>query len=321
MFERQDLELERFISPGYFTGKAAVEMKEERRREFFEGIEKSRRLAQDILRQDPSNLEATYFLGSAEGIQGSFSITIDRSVRAAFDHGRKAYQLHLQVVEADPEFYDAYMSVGMYEYIVASIPWYLRWLTRLIGYRGSKERGLEYLQKAADKADFVSNDARVLQMLLFVREHRYEDALRNVVWLRGRYPANFILHLNHAQILERMGRKDRAVEVYLEVLRHAEAGRANYQKLRLAEFRIELGRRLIELGQTEAAFQVYEKVASDPDSSQEVRAQSLLRTGQLLDLMGKRDKAVKRYREVLELPNFGGSHRQAKRFLRTPFDR
>lgn len=321
LFDRQELELDRFISPGYFTGDAKVQMKQERRQAFFEGIERSQSLARKILEGDPANLEAIYFLGSAEGVLGSFAITIDRSMRTAFGHGRQANRRHRHVVEADPAFYDAYMGVGMYEYITGSIPWYLSWLTRLMGYRGSKEQGLKYLQKAAENADFVSTDARVLQMVLFVREQRYSEALQNVRWLRERHPANFILHINQAQILEKMGERERAAQSYLEVLRAAEAGRPNYQKLELAEFRLEVGRRLIELDQREPALQVYETIASDPNSSQEVRTQSLLRAGQLLDLMGKREEAVRRYRGVLELPDVGGSHQQAKRFLEAPFAR
>src|SRR5258708_1623692 len=44
-----------------------------------------------------------------------------------------------------------------------------------------------------------------------------------------------------------------------------------------------------------------------------------LRRGQIYDLRGERQKAIQDYQAVLERPDFWGSHREANRYLKTPF--
>lgn len=244
LFGREDLDLDKFIAPGYFTEKTKHVMPTAEREAFLGAVQRASEAVSRILAVNPQHREARYFEGSIAGVQGAFAITIDRNTRAAFNHGRHAYKAHSAIVEEDPGMSDAYMTLGIYEYVVGSIPWYVRWLATIVGYRGSKERGLEYLGRAADQAKVVADDSRVLQMVLFVREARYEDALANAELLHGKHPSNFLLHLNRAQILEKLGRIPEAVATYLEVEQKAMAGRPGYKKLPLVNFRLQLVRRL-----------------------------------------------------------------------------
>jgi tetratricopeptide (TPR) repeat protein len=244
LFGREDLDLDKFIAPGYFTEKTRHVMPEAEREAFLGAIRRASDAVSSILAENPQHREARYFEGSIAGVQGAFAITIDRNTGAAFRHGKHAYKAHSAIVAEDPGMADAYMTVGLYEYVVGSIPWYVKWLATIVGYRGSKERGLEYLGRAAEQARVVADDSRVLQMVLFVREKRYEEALANAELLHGKHPSNFLLHLNRAQILEKLGRVPEAAATYLQVEHEAMAGQPGYQKLPLANFRLQLVRRL-----------------------------------------------------------------------------
>jgi hypothetical protein len=58
------------------------------------------------------------------------AVTIDHDKREAFRQGKKAYQHHLRIVEGQPGYYDAYVTIGLYEYIVANLPWYVNWIVQ-----------------------------------------------------------------------------------------------------------------------------------------------------------------------------------------------
>lgn len=319
LFERQELDLDRFITPGYFSQPTERQMAVAHRQAFFSSLEESRKLCQDVLSRDSRHQDARYFLGSAHGILGSFAITIDRSVRQAFSHGKQAYRYHHALIQEDPQYYDAYMSVGLYEYIVDNIPWYIKWLAILIGYRGSEERGFQYLGLAAEKGRFVADDARLLQMVLYVHEGRNAQALENARRLHQKYPRSYILHLNQAQILERMGRRDQAATVYREILTLAESGRPNYQKLPLPAFRYPMGKRFLRLQRLEWALEQFQKAAAHPQTPEREKALSHLASGQLLDQAGKRKEALEHYQEVLRLPDVEDSHARARQYLKEPF--
>ncbi len=316
LFSREELDLDKFIAPGYFTEKTERKMPAAELALFRERLDRARRLCQQILQKNPRHLEARYFLGAVYGIEGAFAMTVERSLQDAFKFGKKAYQY--QIVEEDPEFADAYMSVGLYEYVVGSLPWYIKWLATIIGYRGSKERGFEYLGRAAERATFVADDSRVLQMVLFVRENMHERALANARYLHQKHPANFLLELNIAQLLEKMGRVEEAVNTYLEIEQKAVAGRPNYGKLPLAAFRSQVGQRLLGWNRLEEAREILDRALADPTTDGKHRARSLLARGKVLDRLSRREEAIADYRAVLALPDFEGSHREARQGVKRP---
>lgn len=316
---RQELDLRTFAAPGYFSKPTTRKMDRELRQSFFDWVGESRQICEAMLEKDPTNKDARYFLGSSHGILGSFAVTIDRNLRQALGHGRKAYKFHRDLLEQDSSFFDAYMTVGLYEYIVDNLPWYLKWLAIIVGYRGSEKRGLQYLQTAAEKAPFVSDDSRTLLMVLNVHEGHNAAALEDARWLHRKYPKNFILHLNQAQILERLGRKTAAVDEYQEVIRKAEAEIPNYQKLLLATFRYQAGETFLELNRADLAIEQFEESINATATPQDERVLSVLGLAKALDLSGRRAEALLHYQEVLKMAAVGNSHREARRYLKKPY--
>ena len=319
LFERNELDLDHFIAPAYFTKATDRKMSPADRKKFFDYLAACQKICESTLEKDPKNLDARYFLGSVFGLQGGFAITIDRSYSDAFSHGKKAYKLHHQLVHEKPDYFDGYMSVGLYEYVVDNIPWYIKWIAMLVGYRGSQERGFEYLNRTAQKGFYASDDARVLQMVLFVREKRYAEALQNAGTLHKKYPRNYILHLNRAQILEMMGKREQAVAEYTAVVRQAEAGTLNYSRINLGSLRMTLARKFMMMRQFGPAFEQYDAVVRQAGASNAARVLSQLGAAQALDAQGKRAEAVKRYEAVLQLPDAEDAHAKARRCLSRPY--
>ncbi len=319
LFDRNELDLDNFIAPGYFTQPSARKMAPADRKVFFDYLASCESLCTALLKKDPKNTDARYFLGSMYGVLGAFAITIDHSYSDAFSKGKKAYKYHSALIEQKPDFYDAYMSVGLYEYVVDNLPWYIKWIAVIVGYRGSQERGFQYLTQAAEKGVYAADDARVLQMVLYVREKRFADALANVRTLHAKYPKNFILHLNEAQILEKMGKRDQAAAVYREVVRLAEMKRPNYQKIPLATFRVTAARKLLRLGDFASALTQFQTALEDPATPQKEKASAHLGAGQALDRLGRRDDAVRHYQAVLKLPGPDDAHSQARELLSHPY--
>jgi tetratricopeptide (TPR) repeat protein len=319
LLRRQELNLDLFMSPSFFTRSTTLEMPQGQREEFFAHIQECQDLNHRILAKTPKNLDALYFLGSSYGILSAFSITIDRSPRKAFGYGNKAYEYNRQVVKINPAYYDAYMAVGLYQYIAGSIPWYLRWLAAIAGYFGTKEEGFHDLDLAVTKGEYVKTDAQIIRMALRVYEERPRDALAEAQELHRRFPRNFIFQINIAQILERLGREDQAVSEYLAVMRQAEEGKSNYGLLPLTTFRYTLGNRFFRMGRLDAAEGQFRRAIAYPGTPERERTLSQLRLGQILDLQGRRAEAIARYETVLKSKDFDNAQEQARKFLRTPY--
>jgi tetratricopeptide (TPR) repeat protein len=315
LFERNELDLDKFIAPAHFTQPTQKRMSHEDRKYFEDQMQASLRASEAILKKNPKHPDARYFLGAVYGVQGAFAITIDRSYSDAFAHGKRAYKYHHDLVQENPDYFDAYMTVGLYEYVVDNLPWYIKWVAVIVGYRGSEERGFDYLNRAAQKGLYARDDAQVLQMVLFMRESRPADALTNARKLHEKYPKNYILHLNRAQILEKMGKNREAGATYREVVERAEAQEPNYSKISLASLRVGVARKLLELSQFNPALEQYQTILKQSTLPERDRAWAHLGAGQALDAMGKREEAVGHYGKVLKLRDYDGSHSKARRYL------
>jgi tetratricopeptide (TPR) repeat protein len=321
LFRRQDLQLDRFVSPESFMEATERQMPAEDRKAFFTYIAESQASSQAILKESPGNRDARYFLGAAHGVLAAFAVTIDHDKREAFRQGKKAYQYHLEIVQEQPDYYDAYVTVGLYEYVVANLPWYMKWVAQIAGYRGTTERAFKYLHLAATKSQFVSVNARNILVVLCMREKLYDEALENAQFLHLRYPRNFLLHLNVARIFTEMNRPDQAVEVYTQILAQAEARTPNYQKMPLSVFRYNIGKILMNMDRLELAQRLFTAAIQDPATAERERALSHLCLAEVLDAGGDRLQAIANYQRVLNVANFEDSHTTAQAYLKKPYRR
>lgn len=113
LFRRQDLKVDRFAAPSYFTEPGDEEMPEAKRRAFQSHLDEAERLSEDLLSDDPDHPDALYYLGSVRGIQASYALTIERDKMKAIRLGKRAYERHLRLVEIDPDYIDAYLTLGV----------------------------------------------------------------------------------------------------------------------------------------------------------------------------------------------------------------
>jgi len=321
LFQRQDMGLDHFVAPESFLRATERRMPAEDRNAFFKYIGESQASSLAILKEKPGNRDARYFLGAAEGVLAAFAITIDHNKRETFRHGRRAYQYQLGIVEEQSDYYDSYVTIGLYEYIVAKLPWYMKWIAQVAGYKGTTERGFNYLRLAAAKSDFVSVNARNVLVVLCLREKLYDEALENAEFLHRSYPRNFLLHLNVAQIFAEMNRPDQAADVYMKIIEQAEARTPNYQKMPLGVFRYNIGKALMNMGRLELAERLFTAAIQDPATAERERALSHLCLAQVLDLRGDRQQAIANYQQVLSAANFEDSHSTAQAYLKTPYRR
>jgi tetratricopeptide (TPR) repeat protein len=321
LFRRQDLGLDRLVAPESFIQATGRQMPAEERNAFLKYIGESQAFSQAILKERPGDRDARYFLGAAHGGLAAFALTIDHDKRETFRQGRQAYQYHLGVVTEQPDYYDAYVTLGLYEYVVANLPWYVKWIAQIAGYKGSQERSFKYLRTAVTKSRFASVNARNLLVVLCLREKRYDEALQNAQFLHSRYPRNFLFHLNVAHILREMNRPDQAVDVYTKIIGEAEGRIPNYQKIPVGVLRYNVGTALMNMDRLELAQRLFTAAILDPATPARERVLSQLCLAQVLDLRGNRQQAITNYQQVLSAANFDDSQSAARSYLKKPYRR
>ena len=210
-----------------------------------------------------------------------------------------------RVLQIDPDYVDAKLIVGVYEYVVGALPWPFKLMIGFAGITGSKSTGLAMLEDAGKRGVITSVESRTVIALFLRREARYKEAIEVVRELKREYPRDFLFCLEEANLRRDAGEGMVAVDAYRELL--ADASRPGYfasSKLELAYFGY--GDALRGQRHYEEAAQAFERAAGSEGVGSELKIRSLLDAGECHDLMGERASRVAR------LP---GSHRRRAEYL------
>lgn len=204
-----------YATPTPFTkGKTHKPIDEETKR-FRDANDKVIDLCDQILEEDPKHVKALYFKGVAHENFAGEAIAITKSSGRAFTHGRKAKGLHEQVLELEPTFVDAKVSIAVYEFAKATLPWSIKWITFLLGMRGDKEKALANLQEVIDKGVYRSLDAQVVMALLHSWKGDANEAIRIFKSLARQFPMNYLIDINMAAIYETaLNDRESALRIY-----------------------------------------------------------------------------------------------------------
>jgi hypothetical protein len=185
-------------------------------REFNNAITRAITIGHQTVAAHPNDASAQYELGAAVGIKASYMATVEGGIMAAFRAAREAYDAHETVLRLNPRRADAGLIVGTYRYIVAAFSLPIRWVAYMAGFGGGKERGIHMVEAAAAYPGDNQSDARLALVLLYTREGRLDDALRQLEILRNRYPRNRLLWLESGSTLLRATRPADAERVLNE---------------------------------------------------------------------------------------------------------
>jgi tetratricopeptide (TPR) repeat protein len=173
---------------------------------FRDAIEKAIALARQRIATNPKDADAHYQLGAAVGLRASYTATVEGSVVGAFRAAREAFEEEEKVLDLQPQRKDAGLIVGTYRYIVAALSLPLRMVAYVAGFGGGKDKGIKQIEEAAAFGGENQTEARFALILLYNREKRYDDALKQLAILRERYPRNRLVWLETGSTSLRAGR-------------------------------------------------------------------------------------------------------------------
>ena len=286
-------------------------------------------LAKARLKANTQDVDMLYFLGATEGLKAAFEATVQRSFSAALRDGASSVDHHRQVIKLDPNYHDAELTIGLYDYVAGSLPLPVKLLASIAGVRGSKKRGIATLERVAKEGRWARHDAQIMLIALYKREKRFNDALALSRELASQYPHSDLFKLETADALvsraavERQNNNipaatdlEREAFGLFETLLHDREAARSYD---LVHFRY--GESLLVTGHPELAAKEFLAVTSATNGEPGLVTMAQLRAAQTLDLMGKRNEAVVRYQTVLNRPNVYDTYDQAARGLREPYHR
>lgn len=284
-------------------------------RELFEVLDKAKRLADERLSKNPRDVQALYWAGVSHVTRALIKLTLIRARLDALGEAKKARKLHADVLTIDPEFVDAYLVIGMYEYIVGSLPWYLKVLASLVGHSGNRERGLADVKRVSEQGNLAREDAKSYLAILYYREKRYPEALEVLRWLAQSYPRNYIVLQEIARVHKARGDWKAAAEVYDSMVAKNEASAAGYDDIPLAKVLFQAGEVWERRGEPELALHRYGRAGKLDDNNIYVY-RSELAAADICVRLNRRAEALGKYQRVAAAIPDTGEGKAARQALK-----
>ena len=316
---RQDLlDTTFYANDGFLTGKHATDEDEKKRDEIFALADEAVREADWRITRNSKDVDALFARGWARSLRCTYVAMVERSFGAGFRLAGKAKDDCAKALQIDPDYVDAKLVVGVYEYVVGALPFPFKILIGFAGITGSKSKGMELLRDDAERGVATSVDSRTVIALFLRREGKYKEAIEVVRTLKQQYPRDFLFSLEEANLRKDAGEGMKAVDAYRSII--TDAGKQGY----FAEPRLELayfgmGDALRGQRHFAEAAQAYEKAAAAKSVGTELKVRTLLAAGECHDLLGEREQALRDYREAVDAgPNTSRADTARKR-LKSPY--
>jgi hypothetical protein len=194
------LELDFFMSDDKFVDRRKLIPDPAARQAFFQQVENSERLAQARLAQNPDDRTAVFSMCVTSGLTTDYAVLIERRRFGSFSLAKRNQAYARRSLALNPPVYDAYVTIGTAEYIVGSLPFFLRWFVRFDQIKGNKQTASELLDLVVQKGKYYGPLARILLAVIHMREKRPAEAEKLLAGLVSEYPDNPLLRKELANV-------------------------------------------------------------------------------------------------------------------------
>jgi len=166
--------------------------------------------ANDLLESDSVDTFLHYILGSSYSYR-AMAYTRHESYMDAVLATKKSFSYLNNTILNDSTYYDAYMGLGLFNFMIAQTPPALKWAMRMTGIEGEKDKGIEYLKLAADKGRFSKVEALFYLSQIFAEFYgEYEKAEELLSTLYKKYQKNLLFKYSLASFYLKISRLEKS---------------------------------------------------------------------------------------------------------------
>jgi tetratricopeptide (TPR) repeat protein len=278
------------------------------------------------IKKHPGDANAYMCLGGMYGLRARLAVLQHRWIKAYFD-GKKAISNTRMALKIDPEMYDAYLGLGMYEYYAGTLSGVVKILAKFF-LSGDAKHGIELLTVCKDKGYFNALAAKLLLIEIYTTTGSpYVNPELAVKWsreLRAAYPEHPQMHFVEIVSLFENRQYGESRKESLDYLKAVNDGKPAYRKRYLPRVLTAIGTTyLVEKNYDQAELyfaQAAATIKADPSQHPARWAVwAIVRLGNLYDLRGVRSRALAYYNEAKTYKDEWGFSESITNYVKRPF--
>jgi hypothetical protein len=156
----------------------------------FQAMDDAQSRAQSKLAGNPNDEEALFTMCITTGVLADYTALVEKKQIGSLSLVKKGAAYAQRLLKLNPKYYDAYLTTGMTEYVIGSLPFFVRWFIKVENINGNKEQGIKTVEMVAQKGHFLKPFAKILLAVANLREKKPRVAEGLLTELARDYPEN-----------------------------------------------------------------------------------------------------------------------------------
>lgn len=182
------LEMEFFLDDSEWAKKPAADP--ELKAKFEQALTKGERLADAALARAPKDKDALFAKAMAQGLRSDYLGLVEGRYMASLK-AMKAGRVHAQqLLKIDPLYGDAYLAIGIENYILSQKPMPVRWLLQAFGSETDAARGIQNVRLCIEHGLYMKPFARLMLAVAAMRDRNFSQAREILHALAREFPRN-----------------------------------------------------------------------------------------------------------------------------------
>lgn len=194
------LEFELFTQDEKFDKRPKLAPDPATKRSFENELIKGDQLANRKIANAPQDKEALLALVFANGLRSDYAAMIEKKNLAALNYSKASRVVAEKLLAEDPSCFDAYLAVGVENYLLSLHAAPVRWLLRMGGAQTDKQEGIQKLRLTAEKGHYLAPFARLLLAVAALRDKDQHTAHDLLAGLSLQFPQNDLYRKELARI-------------------------------------------------------------------------------------------------------------------------
>lgn len=184
------LESQLFVNDKAFEDRSKLAPDPAVKQKFDAQLAKSSSLADQALAKNANDTNALFAKVLAIGLQSDYAALIQKRDLAALRYTKQARVYAERLLKEKPDDYDAYLAIGIENYLAGLKPAPVRWLLELGGVQADETQGLHDLQLAANHGDLMAPFAKLMLAVAALRNKNTAKACSLLGGLATSFPKN-----------------------------------------------------------------------------------------------------------------------------------
>jgi hypothetical protein len=160
------------------------------KRNFEDALNRGKQIADRVLQHSPDDANAQFATILRVGLHSDYLALIEKRYMQSLSEMKASRTMAEKLVARDPSYYDAYLAIGVENYLLSLKAAPIRWLLRAGGAETDKQAGIQRLRLTAEKGRYLLPFARLLLAVDAMRNKDRPRARQTLEWLAGEFPRN-----------------------------------------------------------------------------------------------------------------------------------